>query len=191
MAETEEEKSKKKRGFIIKELVATEKTYVGLLQLVVDVFIQPIRTLKILCVDGGLKGQFLNWESFVFLHKTLLEDLSSADPSEVLVGKFFKLYSHSFKMYKQYLENFDDALTQRALLMCENKKFADLLASAQADPRCNGQGIESFLVTPVQRIPRYRMLLAELLKVTPESHIDHVDLKLSLVEVQIFYGEYS
>jgi hypothetical protein len=172
----------KQRGFVIKELIATETTYLKSLQTVVDVFIEPIRNERIL-EHSDIHSQFLNWEPIVGLHKQLLEQLCTADASEVKVGKIFKTYGHFFKMYMQYLSNFEVALTRRAHLMVENKRFEDFLHKTLTDSRCCGAGIESFLVTPVQRIPRYRMLLEQILKYTPESHEDFEDLQSSLAKV--------
>ena len=36
--------------------------------------------------------------------------------------------------------------------------------------------IRSFLITPIQRIPRYKLLLDDLKKHTPEKHPDYKDL---------------
>ena len=41
----------------------------------------------------------------------------------------------------------------------------------------NGMDINSYLVLPIQRIPRYVMLLGEMFKLTPINHIDHTDLE--------------
>ena len=42
----------------------------------------------------------------------------------------------------------------------------------------NGQpGLEDLLITPVQRLPRYKMLLSELLHHTPEGHVDLPNLQ--------------
>jgi hypothetical protein len=44
--------------------------------------------------------------------------------------------------------------------------------------------ISSLLIQPVQRIPRYRLLFAELLKYTPESHVDHVLCTKTLLAIE-------
>lgn len=41
-------------------------------------------------------------------------------------------------------------------------------------------GLESFLVKPIQRLPKYVLLLKELVKHTFEFHPDYFDLKNSL-----------
>lgn len=45
------------------------------------------------------------------------------------------------------------------------------------DPRCNGLSLASFLIMPVQRIPRYSLLLQDMVKHTWTSHPDFQDLK--------------
>ena len=59
-------------------------------------------------------------------------------------------------------------------------------------PESRGLILQAFLVLPVQRIPRYKLLLEDLLKKTPPSHIDYLDLKraISLIsEIAIFFNE--
>ncbi len=36
-----------------------------------------------------------------------------------------------------------------------------------------GRTIRSFLILPIQRIPRYNLLLEDLIKHTPEQHVDY------------------
>lgn len=42
------------------------------------------------------------------------------------------------------------------------------------------QDLSSYLIAPVQRLPRYVLLLKELLKCTPEDHEDYNDIKQAL-----------
>lgn len=41
---------------------------------------------------------------------------------------------------------------------------------------CQGLTFVAFLITPVQRIPRYKLLLQDFLKHTPDAHPDHPNL---------------
>lgn len=46
------------------------------------------------------------------------------------------------------------------------------------DPRVQSSRLESIIIMPIQRIPRYKLLLEDLLKRTPESHPDSNLLKV-------------
>lgn len=65
----------------------------------------------------------------------------------------------------------------------QNGQFARFLEQAQQDPRSMGLSIADLLIEPVQRIPRYKLLLEQLLKYTPESHIDHGNIVAALESV--------
>ena len=41
----------------------------------------------------------------------------------------------------------------------------------------------SFLILPIQRIPRYKMLLSEILINTPEEHVEYASLQKVVNEI--------
>jgi len=41
-----------------------------------------------------------------------------------------------------------------------------------SDPRVQSSRLESIIIMPIQRIPRYKLLLEDLLKRTPDAHPD-------------------
>ena len=49
----------------------------------------------------------------------------------------------------------------------------------------NTLDLPSLLIMPIQRIPRYRLLFEELLKETPEDHLDYDDIKAALKEIEV------
>lgn len=49
---------------------------------------------------------------------------------------------------------------------------------------CKGKGLKDFLIMPIQRIPRYNMILADLVNKTGEDHCDHEDLVNAAKKVQ-------
>jgi hypothetical protein len=67
--------------------------------------------------------------------------------------------------------------------MTSNRKFVQFIDAAKSDPRSLGFGIESLLIEPVQRIPRYRMLLEQLLKYTPPSHEEYDSITKALTKI--------
>jgi hypothetical protein len=177
---TKEEKREKKRMLVMNEIVSSEKTYVSRLRVTVDVFMTPLRENSILS-PIEIEGQFGPLVAIRAVHETLLADLTTAQSNGTLqIGKVFKQVSHFFKMYQSYLACFEGAILRRAKLVTSNRRFSDFLEAASVDPRCMGMSFESFLVEPVQRVPRYRLLLEELLKCTSEDNPDHADIVAAL-----------
>jgi len=63
-------------------------------------------------------------------------------------------------VYTQYIINFDTAAAEIDRQEKKNKKFSDFLEKTYNSPACaNGQRFLAFLILPVQRIPRYQLLL--------------------------------
>lgn len=63
---------------------------------------------------------------------------------------------------------------------CYQAKFAAIVAEAEASPSFKGLQLNSFLVLPVQRVPRYKLLLENLLKYTPEDAPEYADVQAAL-----------
>jgi hypothetical protein len=61
--------------------------------------------------------------------------------------------------------NFEEAIMRRSFLLTRNAKFAQLVDSRALDPGGLGN-FESLLIAPVQRIPRYVLLIEGSLLVT-------------------------
>ena len=57
-----------------------------------------------------------------------------------------------------------------------NPKFADFLATQEADPRCGKLKLRDWLLTIVQRCPRYLLLLKDLIGCTDKGDSEHSGL---------------
>jgi hypothetical protein len=79
-------------------------------------------------------------------------------------------------MYSNYVKDNETSSRVMAKLLAANKKFADFCEAASQEPRSKGLTLSSLLIMPIQRIPRYRLLLEQLVKVTPTSYNDYADL---------------
>lgn len=53
--------------------------------------------------------------------------------------------------------------------LSKNQKLANFIIRQETRPEV-GKRLGSLLIAPIQRIPRYRLLLKELLNYTPASH---------------------
>lgn len=162
-----------KRDMVIKEMLMTEKTYVEKLTTIVDVFLIPLREKKIID-EEQLQLQFGCVEIIKEKHESLLERFEVLDFNEV--GALFKSFIDDLVVYEDYLVNFDIALTKRAALLMSNRKFANYVETVRNENACKGQPLESYLIAPVQRIPRYRLLLEQVLKYTDTSHPDYQNI---------------
>ncbi|KAJ3049562.1 hypothetical protein HK097_009458 [Rhizophlyctis rosea] len=64
------------------------------------------------------------------------------------------------------------------------KRFHTFMKQAKQNPRHTQDTIQSFLILPVQRLPRYKLLMDPLLKATPPTHPDYPDLKKAREEIK-------
>lgn len=54
----------------------------------------------------------------------------------------------------------------------------------ESDPACSGQNLSSFLITPVQRLPRYCLLLEELSKTCEKEGIECESVRAALQQIR-------
>jgi plasmid stabilization system protein ParE len=54
----------------------------------------------------------------------------------------------------------------------------------EAQPECQHSDLQTFLLGPIQRIPRYEMLLRDLLRKTDKEHGDHANIKAALNKIE-------
>eukprot|EP00808_Paulinella_micropora_P017680 g35502.t1 len=107
---------------------------------------------------------FGNLECLLGMHDKLLSELEQASDEGKCLGEVFQDYIPHFKMYSDYVET---NLRQSELLrnLRKNRTFNYAFLNAQ---RKFGD-LNSLLINPIQRLPRYEMLFAQLKQNTPES----------------------
>jgi len=85
-----------------------------------------------------------------------------------------------FKQYRDYLVNYNISIVALQSLKQKNASFKQLVNRFQrAQMRTSRLSLESFLIMPVQRIPRYLLLLADIKKYTATTHPDFEFLTLA------------
>ncbi|KAG0371621.1 hypothetical protein BGX24_001412 [Mortierella sp. AD032] len=100
------------------------------------------------------------------------------------VGDIFIEIAPFLKMYSNYVKTYTSALTHINDCMNRNDRFTEFLKSTARRPECKNLDFQSYLMLPVQRIPRYRMLLEALLRHTPEDHPDHRKLQTAFESME-------
>jgi hypothetical protein len=191
-----------KRRLVINEIISTERTYVDQLLSLHEIYYDPIAKNSILS-KKKINVIFGNLIDIISLHKSLLYLLEKlCDNSENLIGEFFVQTIQFFKIYSIYMNNFDDALSFISCLngttektniflnvrndtMQNYKKFEQI---AKSNPKHSQINLAAFLILPIQRLPRYQLLLQSLLVSTRPNHPDlnstqkAVDRMINIIE---------
>jgi len=66
--------------------------------------------------------------------------------------------------------------------------FGAFLKNAHENPLCAGRGIDDFLIQPIQRVPRYELLLQNLLKYTDRQEDEYDSIQFALDKVREIAG---
>ncbi|EGC28970.1 hypothetical protein DICPUDRAFT_159515 [Dictyostelium purpureum] len=179
LGESLEEKNKRFRIKIVKEIIVTEKDYVRDLYIVIDVFLNQIKE-KGLLSPKDIQTLFSNIEILISVNSNVLKELEKhQDPTyeNVNIGKAFLDMSHYLKMYTAYCSHQEAALKLLEEEKLKNPAFREFLDSCMNDPRCRGLPLNSFIIKPVQRICKYPLLIKEVIRFTPDDHPDRAPLE--------------
>jgi len=155
---------------------------------VVELFMQPLSERGVLS-HAQVRALFSIAEEITAVHRELLRELRERIGDgrwgdTTCVGDVFVRTCEMLRMYATYANNYGNALATLAALRAGNAKFVAYLDEARAHPRCKGAEITSFMILPIQRIPRYVLLLQDLLKHTPNWHADHCNLEEALARLK-------
>ncbi|KAK0545389.1 hypothetical protein OC845_005125 [Tilletia horrida] len=118
---------------------------------------------------------------------TIITTTGGWSPREDLIGDILVPIAPFLSMYKLFAQNFSNSLARIEAERKRDDSFARFVKAAERAAWAGGPGaagfglgFEAHLLTIVQRITRYKMLIADLVKFTPEGHPDRQDLVKSL-----------
>ncbi|KAI4471234.1 faciogenital dysplasia protein [Holotrichia oblita] len=175
-AETNRRQRKEKA---IREVVDSEIAYLKQLEVIIKYFKQPL-TAKYILSKEEIEKIFNKVEMLYDLNKELLVRMNE-NPFDIAnafkeIAPFFKMYStyaYEYKMISGFLQGLED----------KNEEFYRFLRTQETRPEVRAK-LPSLLITPIQRIPRYCLLLKQILLYTLESEPDYPLLKESLQIVE-------
>ncbi|KAM4619220.1 FYVE, RhoGEF and PH domain-containing protein 4a isoform 2-T2 [Polymixia lowei] len=180
--ETNEQKLYK----IANELLKTEKAYVARLNLLDQVFCTKLME------EAGkgtfpvevVKNIFSNISSIHTFHSQfLLPDLEKRMgewASKPRIGDILQKLTPFLKMYAEYVKNFDKAMEVLKQWTDRSPQFKAIIQEIQSQDVCGSLTLQHHMLEPVQRVPRYEMLLKDYLKKLPEDDSDRRDAEKSL-----------
>lgn len=174
---------------IAMEIVHTETFYVSSIEKLISWYLLPIRDVANKGSEGitpaDVREIFSNIELIVNVNKEFLKDLKARFTpwtKDTCIGDVFLKFIPFFKIYTDYGSSYDSALAKVNQLMESNKWFNQVITQTNIKMKVESNvNFEGLLIMPVQRIPRYSLLLQDLLKNTPEDHPDHQNLKMQLL----------
>merc|ERR1719419_595991 len=151
-----------KRQKIIEEIVDTEAAY--------------LKGLGILVKDFNLK--FVNRFAIMLLefHSVLWVDLRQSSN----IAEVFEKNADYLKMGNPYVQGYSEMM-EKIVALRKKRKFQKKLVQLQVRGITD---ITNYLITPVQRVPRYQLLLKDLLKWTPKNHPQYNGLHRALERIK-------
>lgn len=184
---------------IASEMLSTEVSYVNQLRIIEELFHENVESENLL-KDNVLQDMFSNIREIYKFHKDgLLPELQDRmtkwkEQKEMYfvcdtvdyewpdqnVGDIFVRLAPFLNMYSKYIENFENAMNTIDKYKKKNKKFSVILENIQNSPELNQLSIQNHMLTPVQRIPRYKLLLEDYIKQLPEDSSDMENAKKGL-----------
>ncbi|CAL7948653.1 unnamed protein product [Xylocopa violacea] len=174
-----EEKEKNLRYQAVQEILTTEVTYLRQLEILMEFFIQPLFERNLLN-HSLLSTLSENVKTLYNVSGELVKELKQ-DPQNI-AGAFHKL-APFFKLYSVYAYDYEQVLSLLQTKQENDFIFKDFINKQETRPEV-GKKLPSLLITPIQRVPRYKLLLQEVLQHTPVKHKEYNLLQVCLVEVE-------
>jgi hypothetical protein len=174
---------------LLNEIITTEKTYIRSLDLLWHMYYKPLvekvdkYQKNLFDTPGDVKhpGKMFppNLSTVMTLNQAFLKKLQdrydlydNESMYFLIIGDLFCEMAPFFKAYVTYLSAYERCMAVIRKNR-EQKSFDKWLDKRKRLPESQGLDIGSLLILPVQRIPRYQLLLKNLLDLTQSDHVDY------------------
>ncbi|XP_068512993.1 FYVE, RhoGEF and PH domain-containing protein 2-like isoform X9 [Anas acuta] len=169
------------------ELLETEQAYVNRLHLLDQVFYTELmkeakngKTVP----EEVVKMIFSNISSIYQFHaKFFLPELQKRMEnwsSHPRIGDMIQKLAPFLKMYGEYVKNFNKAVELITVWTEKSLPFQELIADIQKRKVCANLTLQHHMLEPVQRIPRYELLLKDYIQKLPPESPDRNDAEKAL-----------
>uniref|UniRef100_A0A8K9XMS1 Uncharacterized protein n=1 Tax=Oncorhynchus mykiss TaxID=8022 RepID=A0A8K9XMS1_ONCMY len=171
------------RTNVINEIMSTERDYIKHLKDICEGYIKQCRKRIDMFTEEQLRCIFGNIEDIYRFQKKLLKGLekrfNKEQPHLSEIGSCFLEHQTDFQIYSEYCNNHPNACVQLSRLMKTNK-YVFFFEACRLLQKMIDISLDGFLLTPVQKICKYPLQLAELLKYTNPQHRDYKDVEAAL-----------
>nr|XP_015217064.1 PREDICTED: rho guanine nucleotide exchange factor 4 isoform X3 [Lepisosteus oculatus] len=171
------------RSNVINEIMSTERDYIKHLKDICEGYIKQCRKRTDMFTEEQLRTIFGNIEEIYRFQKRFLKGLekkfNKENPYLSEIGSCFLEHQTDFQIYSEYCNNHPSACLQLSKLMKVNK-YVFFFEACRLLQKMIDISLDGFLLTPVQKICKYPLQLAELLKYTNPQHRDYKDVEAAL-----------
>lgn len=162
------------------EILTSERSYIAQLDKLVNFFVNPLKTLNLIDIAShtNLFGQL------ELIHNINNELLSRLETDLDDVANAFLKLAPFFKIYSVYAFDYRNSMILLQNLTTKNAPFRAFLEKTEFRPEVQ-QKLNSLLITPIQRVPRYRLLLQQVLLYTSPADSDYKIIQESIKQIEI------
>ncbi|XP_054684593.1 spermatogenesis-associated protein 13 isoform X4 [Grus americana] len=168
------------RTNVIQEIMNTERVYIKHLKDICEGYIRQCRKHTGMFTPAQLSTIFGNIEDIYKFQRKFLKDLekqyNKEEPHLSEIGSCFLQHQEGFAIYSEYCNNHPSACIELSKLMKQGK-YRHFFEACRLLQQMIDIAIDGFLLTPVQKICKYPLQLAELLKYTTQEHSDYNNIK--------------
>jgi len=190
------EKKKRDRENNLNEIFETEKVYIETLRNILTYWKEPMSVLS------KAPNPIINKDQVQTIFYAISDILNVAEELVIRleerlkqppknIGDVFLDFIPIMKIYySQFVVNFDNCM-ETYLELIKNPEFSSFqkLCMTNANAKLD---LTSLIITPVQRIPRYELLIKDLIKRTEKDHPDHnnlLDAHKEIRELNLYINE--
>nr|XP_020666722.1 spermatogenesis-associated protein 13 isoform X3 [Pogona vitticeps] len=168
------------RTNVIQEIMNTERIYIKHLKDICEGYLRQCRKHTGMFTEAQLNTIFGNIEDIYKFQRKFLKDLEKQynkdEPHLSEIGACFLQHQEGFAIYSEYCNNHPSACIELSNLMKQGR-YRHFFEACRLLQQMIDIAIDGFLLTPVQKICKYPLQLAELLKYTTQEHSDYNDIK--------------
>ncbi|XP_052078648.1 rho guanine nucleotide exchange factor 17-like [Mytilus californianus] len=174
--------NKDKRYHIVEELYRNEQEYVDALSTLKDKYMLPLKLSS--NVDDNIVDNIFYMVPEILMHHTVYKnaldkvwrtwDTKSSTVGNVIISTFSK--NTVLDCYLSFVENFKTSGKEIENIIQNKSSIQRFIEQCHRDSGSK-LTMKDLIVRPVQRIPRYELLIQRLIENTPSSHPDYDLLK--------------
>ncbi|XP_056646347.1 rho guanine nucleotide exchange factor 17 [Diorhabda sublineata] len=168
------------RTHVVVELYDNEKTYVESLRILVTKYLEPLKAPENAnLLDANLVDEIFYQIPFLYNHHQIFltelkERLEQWDVKQKIGDVFLEIFSKPVLIdsYTNYVNNWKRARETLKNAQQSKPAFSRFL-EVTARQHTGKLALDSLLIKPIQKFPKYELLLQRLIKHTDENHPDH------------------